>query len=257
MLVHMETNDADQTGKPLDDVIGAYRRLGVVALREFFSAPRVAELADESDRLLEKFRAGEIDPARIAYRPAMGGGQLFERFDPVCDIAPVCARAASDPRLLDLAGRLLQEEPVLFKDKLIYKFDGDRGYALHQDLPYYDVPESLWDGLATFAVAIDGVSQADGGIQFYLGCHGFVQPAPPGQPKDVDPAAVASADKWDAAVPPGSLIVFHTLTPHGSGPNRSGRPRRLLYLTYIRKSSSHMREAYYRRRIIEQSGRTP
>jgi len=249
--------DVDQTGNSLDAVTRAYRSHGVVAIRNFYSPPKIALLGRQADALLAKYKAGEIDPKRIAYRPTTDGGQTFERFDPVCDIAPAYESVSRDARLVELAKALIGGKPFLLKDKLIYKLVGDRGYALHQDYPYYNLTGSLKEQIVTIAIAIDTISQADGSLAFNLGCHDKIQPSPNGEPKDVDPAAIAGAAKWEAAVPSGCLIVFHPLTPHSSGANRSGATRRMLYLTYIEKQSPELREKYYDARIAQLDAERP
>lgn len=243
--------DVDQTGNSLDAIARAYRSLGVVAIRNFYSREKIAPLASEADKLLAKYEAGVVDSKRIAYRPTIDGGEIFERLDPVCDIAPAYDAVSRDPRLLELVEHLIGGKPFLLKDKLLYKFDSDKGYNLHQDYPYYYLTEPLKDQVVTIAIAIDSVSQADGSLAFILGCHDKIQPAPDNKPKDVDPAAIAGAAKWEADIPLGSLIVFHALTPHSSGANISGAARRMLYLTYIEERSSHLREKYYAARIAD------
>jgi ectoine hydroxylase-related dioxygenase (phytanoyl-CoA dioxygenase family) len=248
MAVPGRTINVDQTGNSPDDIARAYRAHGVVAVRNYFSADVIGELANDADMLYVKLQDGEIDPARVAYRPTVDGGKIFERFDPVCDISPAARKIAHAESFRELAARLVGGEPILFKDKLVYKLNGDRGYGLHQDHPYYDFDESLEGRVATMAVAIDEISDKDGGLQFYLGCHDRVQPAPAGEPRDVDAEALAGRPVWHANVPPGSLIAFDTLTPHGSGPNRSQRMRRVLYLTYMQQQSQDWRSAYYAKR---------
>lgn len=242
----------DRTGKSAEEIERAYRDFGVVALRDFFSPSRVAILSEQCDLLLAKLKAGEIDSARIAYRPTTAGVKIFERFDPVCDIAPAFEDLTRDPALLALVRDLIGGEPFLFMDKVIYKFEDDRGYGLHQDYPYYKLTDEQKDSVVTIAIAIDSVSSEAGGIRFYLKCHDRVQPAPENDPKDVDPEAVASAEVWDAELTPGSLVAFHTLTPHGSGPNKAGRPRRMLYFTYMPGNARDLRHAYYQARIQDQ-----
>ena len=236
----------DQSGMPLDAVMRAYRALGVVMLQGFFDAGEVAALAAEADLLLGKYREGRIEARRVALRPAVDGAHIFERFDPVCDIAPACDALARHPDLLALVSGLIGGEPFLFKDKLIYKFPGDAGYGLHQDYPYYDLNEALKDRVVTVAIAIDEASGEAGGLQFYLKRHDRVQPAPPGDPRDCDPAALSDAEKCRVSLPPGGLVAFHTLTPHGSGANKTARMRRMLYLTYIDSKARGLREEYYR-----------
>lgn len=247
-----KTLHVDRTGKPAEEIARIYGDLGVVALQNFFPPQRVAVLAEQCDLLLAKLKAGEIDSARIAYRPTTAGNTIFERFDPVCDIAPAFAELARDPALLALVRGLIGGKPFLFKDKVIYKFEDDRGYGLHQDYPYYNLTQDQKDSVVTVAIAIDSVSRQAGGIRFYLKCHDHVQPAPEDDPKDVDPEAVASADMWDAELSPGSVVAFHTLTPHGSGPNLSGRPRRMLYFTYVSGDARELRDAYYQARVQDQ-----
>ena len=90
-----------------------------------------------------RYREGAIEQRRVALRPSVGGDKVFERLDPVCDIAPACAAISQHAQLLAFAGELIGGEPFLFKDKLIYKFPKDAGYGLHQDFPYYDLTEEL------------------------------------------------------------------------------------------------------------------
>ncbi len=249
MRTVLTTMRIDQTGKSLEAIVDAYRSLGVIAIRNFFSPPRIRELAKQADDLLAKYSDGQLDSARIAYRPAINGGRIFERFDPVCDIAPAYEAVANEPRIVELAEGLIGGKSFLLKDKLLYKLQGDKGYALHQDYSYYDLSEEHKDQVATIAIAIDDVSQEDGGLTFAVGCHDEIQPAPLEHPKDVDPSAITGAKIWEAVISKGSLIAFHGLTPHSSGANRSPNARRVLYLTYSLREFSHLRKRYYEMRV--------
>ena len=44
---------------------------------------------------------------------------------------------------------------------------------------------------------------------------------------------------------PGDVVFFNSYAPHGSGPNLSDRKRRVLYVTYNRKSDGDHRVQYY------------
>ena len=52
---------------------------------------------------------------------------------------------------------------------------------------------------------------------------------------------------------PGDLLFFDSYVPHRSGPNRSDRPRRALYVTYNRASDGDYREANTSRRSARPS----
>src|SRR5205823_8016427 len=96
------------------------------------------------------------------------GESLFECFDPVIDIAPVCARIARDPRLLEPLAALFGEPACLFKDKLILKPPGAKGYDLHQDyIAWPHFPRSF----TTVAVAIDPSGADNGATEVFPGYH--------------------------------------------------------------------------------------
>lgn len=57
---------------------------------------------------------------------------------------------------------------------------------------------------------------------------------------------VAAGLSWrPAPLQAGSLLWFHSHTPHRSAANTSGSSRRALYLTYNAASAGDLREAYY------------
>jgi len=44
---------------------------------------------------------------------------------------------------------------------------------------------------------------------------------------------------------PGDVILFHSFTPHQSGPNTSDRSRKQLYLTYSPSKNGQLYRAHY------------
>ncbi|NWG45748.1 MAG: phytanoyl-CoA dioxygenase family protein [Alphaproteobacteria bacterium] len=234
----------------------AYRRAGAVVFENVLTPDALAALQRETDRLQTE-AGGRPDAAiRLARRPTVDAQTIFERIDPVCDLSPPLAALAADPRLLAFAGRLIGGQPFLFKDKINYKLPRDRGYLLHQDLPHLDGCEGMGAEMTVAVLCIDPLTDENGGLTMYLGYHDDQLPAPPGNPRDVDPSAVDPARAWPIRTGAGSLLFFHILTPHESGPNLSDRPRRLLFLDYTRVENAWTREVYYRarRRRIETEG---
>lgn len=144
-----------------------------------------------------------------------------------------------------VAGALIGEPAVLYKDKLNHKLPGGAGYAPHQDAPAYRFVEVH----VSCMVAIDDADEANGCLEVVSGAHGRLWPT--------DDAGCIRADvvagmDW-AAVPvrSGDTLWFHSRTPHRSGPNRSPSPRRALYPTYNARSAGDLREDYYRARARE------
>ena len=225
-----------------------YRRLGHVVRRRVFSAGEMAALRRESERLLTE-RSDLIDPCnlRCRYMPHVETGEkVFEVFDPVNDISPVCRDFTTDARLVALVESIYGEPACLFKEKLIFKPPGAMGYNLHQDIPRY------WEGFPrtflTVLVPIDAATRENGCTEVFSGYHhAFL--SPPGRPDlyllpddVVDPRR-----RVKLVLEPGDVAIFHGLTPHRSEPNRSRAFRRTLYVSYNALSEGgDQRAAHYR-----------
>lgn len=147
--------------------------------------------------------------------------------------------------LVDVAGALLGEPAVLYKDKLNYKLPGGAGYAAHQDAPAY----RFVDVHVSCMVAIDDADEANGCLEVVSGAHDRLWPT---DDAGCIRADVADSMVWEAVpVRAGDALWFHSRTPHRSGPNSSTRARRALYPTYNARSEGDLREDYYRQKAAE------
>jgi 2-aminoethylphosphonate dioxygenase len=215
-------------------------------LRNVFGADDVAALASESQTLVG--RAELIDQANIRCRwqdHVTSGECLFDCFDPVIDIGPVCRFVANDQRILGPLRTLLDDEAHLFKDKLIFKRPGAKGFALHQDyIGWQGFPESF----VTVIVAIDPTDRDNGATEVFPGVHrrGYLSQ----RDGDYHELPVEQIDLSRGVVfdlQPGDLAIFNAFTPHRSGPNTSDRWRRQLYLSYnAHRDGGEQRDAHYR-----------
>jgi len=223
-----------------------YDEQGFVVLRGFFPAEAIASLREETDRLLEE--CGDlIDPCnlRCRYMPHFETGEpLFEVFDPVIDISQVCRQFARDPWLLAVIESIYGEPACLFKDKLIFKPCGARGYDLHQDIPQY------WPGFPrsflTVLIAIDPTSRANGCTEVYAGYHrDFLMNDPATYMLPLE--LVDEERRTYLELEPGDIAIFHGLTPHRSEPNRSAQMRRNFFVSYNACSDGgDQRDEHYR-----------
>jgi hypothetical protein len=222
-----------------------YDEDGFLVLRRVFGPDEIQELLDETVRLLSECR-DRISPRNLRCRfmpHYVTGEPLFEVFDPVNDLSPVCERFARDARLLGILERLYGEPACLFKEKLIYKPPGATGYKLHQDIPL------SWKGFprtfVTVLLAIDPCEAANGGTELFRGYHHHHLCSDP----SVYMLPDGTCDPFRGELlnlSPGDLAIFHGLTPHRSGPNRSPRMRRTLYLSYnARSDGGDQRAAHY------------
>jgi ectoine hydroxylase-related dioxygenase (phytanoyl-CoA dioxygenase family) len=223
-----------------------YDDQGFLVVREVFTPDEIAAALAESERLVHRKDLIDTRNLRCRWQPRCEDGEcLFETFDPVIDIAPVCAQLANHPRLRAILGELYGEPARLFKDKLIFKPAGARGYDLHQD---YIAWPSFPRTFVTAAVAIDPCDLSHGCTVVYPGYHR--QGCLSAEDGDYHPLAPETVDERTAVpleLQAGDVAVFGCFTPHRSAPNTSGRWRRLLYLSYNAVSDGgDRREQHYR-----------
>jgi ectoine hydroxylase-related dioxygenase (phytanoyl-CoA dioxygenase family) len=152
-----------------------------------------------------------------------------DRLDPFIDLSPQFADLARDPRLLEVAGRLLGGEAQLMKDKFIFKPAGTGGYAAHQDGAYWQGIGLDLDRFLTAFLFLDGATKENGAVECTSGQHRSLL-TEPGVIADPRKDQLGSFTTIGAAA--GDLLLVHALTPHRSGPNRSRAMRRALAFTY-------------------------
>jgi 2-aminoethylphosphonate dioxygenase len=223
----------------------AYSDDGFLLLPGFFSRPLIDAALADAETLWGRRDLIDARNLRCRFMPHFETGEpLFEVLDPVIDLSPGCARLAADPRLLAVLASLYGEEACLFKDKLIFKPPGARGYGLHQDwIAWPNFPRSF----LTVLVALDPADAASGCTQLFAGAHKQDSLTPPdGSYHELSPEMVASARQVDLDLRAGDVAVFGCFVPHRSDPNRTARFRRQLFLSYnARSDGGEQKAAHY------------
>lgn len=224
--------------------VDTYREQGFLVVRGLL-ADVIPDLIAEANALLERRELIHANNLRCRWQPHFKTGAcLFETFDPVVDIGPVCGRIAEDPRLLAVLAALYGEPACLFKDKLIYKPPGARGYGLHQDfIAWQGFPRSF----LTVLIPLDPSDRSNGCTEVYPGRHraGCLSPED-GNYHELLPDSMAGTAPVALELAPGDVAIFGCFTPHFSHPNRSERWRRQLYLSYNAQSDGGpQRERHY------------
>jgi 2-aminoethylphosphonate dioxygenase len=222
-----------------------FARDGYVVVRGLFSAPEMAMLSIESERLLEMKHLQDVNNIRCRWQQHVDTDEcLFDAFDPVADLSSLCDELARDPRLVDIISAIYGEPAHLLKDKLIFKRPGAKGYDLHQDfISWPSFPKSF----ITAAVAIDPSDKRNGCTEVFAGCHklGCLSP----RDGDYHALGVEQMDESRRVcleLEPGDVAIFGCFTPHCSGPNRTDCWRRVLYLSYNAESDGgDSRDAHY------------
>ncbi len=217
----------------------SYLEDGFVVVPAVFGDDEVATWAAECDRLEA---SGVFHPDNLRTH-VLNSRRPPDRLDPVIDLSPALASVAAG--LSSLAAELLGEEAALFKDKLIFKPPGARGYLAHQDYAYWHwlpVPPSA---LVTVVVAVDAATADNGAVELFAGLHHRLL-TEEGRPADIPDDALPAAG-FLAETRAGDVVAFHSLTPHRSGDNRTARPRRQLFLSYAAARYGDLHDLYYSR----------
>jgi hypothetical protein len=150
------------------------------------------------------------------------GARLLSRIENFFPYHAGFRELLNGPEMLGAVGGLFGEPAVLFKDKINFKLPGADGFKPHQDV------QAGWDAYAslhiTAMVTIDVATPENGCLEIAAGHHkrGLV------------------GVRWEPL-----SVFFDSFTPHRSSPNLSAAPRRVLYITYNRRSEGDHRVQYY------------
>lgn len=228
---------------PGEDDRERYRDVGYLKLPGVIDRETLDAVLADSERLMRRPSLQAEENLRVEYRPNASGEKVLTKLDPSTDLSDRLDALAHDPRILEPVRALIGEEPVLLKDKLIYKPPAHPGFGCHQDFANW-TPFSR-DALTVF-VALDEASLDTGPVEVFPGLHqkglilagGEFRPSREWDvPTEMDPMPVP--------LEPGDLLIFNCLLPHQSGTNRTPNMRRALLLTYSRVSVGDRYSAYY------------
>ncbi|HVV37434.1 MAG TPA: phytanoyl-CoA dioxygenase family protein [Acidimicrobiales bacterium] len=212
--------------------VAAFQRDGYVIAPQLFSADEV-----ECFRAaLARVEAGEY---RTGRRPTLDlpippDPSALRKIDNAWWADPDLASLATDKRLGEIAAALLDTPTVrLWQDQLLDKpptgvDTGNIGW--HQDWDSWKTVASR-DAFVTAWVALDDVDEVNGAMQVIPGSHawGHVPGASNFLGTDVDAQlARLGGEPRHLCMRAGEASFHHVLTFHGSGPNKSKRPRRSL-----------------------------
>jgi hypothetical protein len=222
-----------------------WREEGFVIVRGMFAPEEMAELSDEAWSLTKRIDLIDKLNLRCRFQSTYDEADcLWETFDPVIDLAPVCRRFAFEERLMQTLAVLYGEPAELFKDKLIFKQPRTKGYGLHQDwIAWPGFPRSF----LTVLIPIDAADEANGCTEVFPGLHkqGSLLPED-GAYHELPLETVDESKGVKLALEPGDVAIFSGFAPHRSAPNRSSGWRRQLYLSYnARSDGGDLRDSHY------------
>lgn len=226
--------------------VDQWERDGYIIVRELFPADEMQALSEEAWKLTYQRDLIDKQNLRCRFQQTHDDSDcLWETFDPVIDISPLCEQFARSPRLLDILHDLYGEPACLFKDKLIFKQPGTKGYELHQDwISWPGFPRSFM----TVLIPIDAAHEENGCTEVFPGYHrnGPLTPED-GEYHRLPDGIVEESSVVKLVLEPGDIAIFDGFTPHRSSSNLSDSWRRQLYLSYNALSDGgDQREDHYK-----------
>jgi hypothetical protein len=221
--------------------IDAFNRDGFLIVPALFDQAEIREISVWADEL----QSQPETPGRqmMYFEPSAlcPGERVLQRIENFCayhaDFAALCA----GDKLLARVSELFGEPAVLFKDKINYKLPGGGGFKPHQD------QQAGWSAYAdlfiTAMVSIDSTTEENGCLELCAGHHRRGLLGDEWTPlTDDDMRRLGGRPVPTRA---GDAVFFDSYTPHASGPNGSAERRRVLYITYNRRSAGDHRMRYY------------
>lgn len=213
-----------------------FHQQGYLVIAEAFSPAQVADAADAVYDLIDgkqpEFRGVQLEVSaqgqkltgaarRKAVRKLMKFVDLDERFQPL----------ATDPDLLDVLTRLMDDTPVLFQEMALLKPPMGREKPWHQDCAYFNYP--LGTTIIGVWIALDHADANNGCLHILPGTH-REGPINHFKRRDWQICDTDVQTKRDVVVPlaPGGCLLWHGMTHHGSPTNPSQKMRRALQLHY-------------------------
>jgi ectoine hydroxylase-related dioxygenase (phytanoyl-CoA dioxygenase family) len=229
------TDDAAVGVAELDSA--SFHLHGYLLVYRFLSEDKLAELRGWVDEI----EAWPVDPHAGWFQHDERGerGVVRTRTENFSPFHAGMRSLLTDGAIPAMAGALLGEPAVLYKEKINYKHPGGAGFAAHQDAPAYPhLPQSV-----SCLLAVDDATLENGCLELVAGRHHHLLAT--NADGCVRDDLVAELDWRHQPVPAGGLLWFHSHTPHRSATNQSARSRRALYLTYNARSLGDLHQSYY------------
>lgn len=214
-----------------------YQEQGYVLLPGALSADDVRELQATTDRIAAQAKGMTEEGAMFDFEAAhTPEAPMVQRIKKPHRIDPLYFALAKHPAIFPLVQRICGENMRLSHTKINMKAARE-GSPLewHQDWAF--APHTNMSTCVA-SVMIDDVSLENGAMQVLPGSHlgpllehhdpelGFVGAV------DVVAQNVDLSNAASLVGPAGTVSLHHPMTMHGSGTNRSGRQRRILFLEY-------------------------
>ena len=191
----------------------------------------VADLEKRQDPALKHFQR---EP--YAKDKEQDGLPVLRKIEQTREFSSVFKDLAAHPKLISVVQNLIGLDLLLFRSTLMLKpaFHGS-AHAFHQDSAYWPMDPPA---LVTVSIALTESTSENGCIQVIPGSHKWGMQEWGLIAQDTDKAQANRSDidtsgAIEAPLKAGSVVMFHSLTVHGSGPNKSAKARNTALYAYF------------------------
>ncbi len=278
----LSTFDAPDDGTLSDSMLAAYRRDGVVVLRDFVPVSECEKLRARTLQLVDAFDPASVRSVFSTTRQTQLNDEYFydsgdkirfffedDAFEEdgnlrqakheslnkmghaMHDLDPVFDAFSRTPKLVSAVESLGFEEPGIIQSMYIFKPPGIGGEVVcHQDSTFiYTEPESC----VGFWFAIDDATLENGCMHFIPGAH--TMPLKQRNYRRDNGTFVIETiddtpwpeDRVPAEATAGTLVIFDGRMPHLSGPNRSAKSRHAFTLHVIDRNCHYPADNWLQR----------
>lgn len=223
------------------DLRRQFDRDGFAIVRGLYSADEARQQGAWIDELSS--RPPSVGNEMVYFEDSLTepGRRVLSRIERFAQFHTGLGSLVAGSRLLEPLRQLLQDEPVLFKEKINFKLPGGGGFTPHQDI------QPGWDTYAPYfisvLIAVDANTLQNGCLELAAGHHRRGLIGRKWEPLEGDELTGVEFVPYE--MQPGDAAFFDCFTPHQSKPNVTDRPRRNIYLTYNRRRDGDFREQYF------------
>ena len=225
------------------DEIKDYKNKGYLISKDFFSKKDIKDLINWTKEI-ENFP--DVKGKWMKYYDISLKNKkksILTRIENFYDYHKEFKKLLSSKKILEQLKKISGTELVLFKDKINFKYPGAKGFKAHQDA-------TIWKGMygiesfISIIISIDYSNKKNGRLEVAKNNikHGLIGKSWKEMPKKQE-----NKLKWKPInTKPGDLIIIHDYTPHRSANNMSNLKRRMLFLTYNKKSEGNHRKKHFK-----------
>tara|TARA_Y100001970_G_C14060290_1_gene763812 strand:+ start:118 stop:876 length:759 start_codon:yes stop_codon:yes gene_type:complete len=222
-----------------------YNENGFIKVKNFFTKREIKILKN----LVESIEQMKPEKGKqMIYQDSYNKKSFLTRTENFYDYHRGMKKFLNKKKILNLLSNLVGSKPILFKDKINWKYPGGKGFEPHQD---GQVWQSLYKNIRSFisfTISIDKTNEKNGCLEIVRKKHkqGLL-----GTKSSAISKKIVSKLKWEKLkTKPGDVILFGAYTPHRSGPNKTKKARRMMYLTYNAKKDGDLRKEYFKNKRI-------